>query len=285
MDHEKMTVLVIEPEKKPYVKDIDPGLKSLQKEDIKQLILRAVTDKEKEEVIALGGLHIIGTERHESRRIDNQLRGRSGRQGDPGSSLFFISLEDDLARRFGGERLQGIYSMFKLNEDDALQSKMLSKSIENAQRTIEGKNFGIRKHIIQYDDVMNTQRKIMYEERMKVLRGDDVHQDVLNLIPDFVIDIINENVNKNQEPTSWDKDKLNRALEAKALPQETQFITDEILEKWDYDYIVEKTIEKVIECYEAKIKALEDDNEGRPDNEKIDFSDFERSFRSLTRSG
>ncbi|MBQ4099367.1 MAG: preprotein translocase subunit SecA [Clostridia bacterium] len=236
----------------------------------------AVTDKEKEEVIALGGLHIIGTERHESRRIDNQLRGRSGRQGDPGSSLFFISLEDDLARRFGGERLQGIYSMFKLNEDDALQSKMLSKSIENAQRTIEGKNFGIRKHIIQYDDVMNTQRKIMYEERMKVLRGDDVHQDVLNLIPDFVIDIINENVNKNQEPTSWDKDKLNRALEAKALPQETQFITDEILEKWDYDYIVEKTIEKVIECYEAKIKALEDDNEGRPDNEKIDFSDFER---------
>ena len=157
-----------------------------------------------------------------------------------------------------------------------MQSKMLSKSIENAQRTIEGKNFGIRKHIIQYDDVMNTQRKIMYEERMKVLRGDDVHQDVLNLIPDFVIDIINENVNKNQEPTSWDKDKLNRALEAKALPQETQFITDEILEKWDYDYIVEKTIEKVIECYEAKIKALEDDNEGRPDNEKIDFSDFER---------
>ena len=235
-----------------------------------------ITDKEKEEVLSLGGLHIIGTERHESRRIDNQLRGRSGRQGDPGSSLFFISLEDDLARRFGGERLQGIYSMFKLNEDDALQSKMLSKSIENAQRTIEGKNFGIRKHIIQYDDVMNTQRKIMYEERMKVLRGENVHQDVLNLIPDFVTDIFNENVNKNQEPTSWDKDKLNRALEMKALPQETEFITDEILEKWDYELILEKTIEKVIECYEAKIKALEDDNEGRPANEQLDFSDFER---------
>ncbi len=260
-----------------YVQDVSDEVKEIRERYQEYLKEHsAVTDKEKEEVIALGGLHIIGTERHESRRIDNQLRGRSGRQGDPGSSLFFISLEDDLARRFGGERLQGIYSMFKLNEDDALQSKMLSKSIENAQRTIEGKNFGIRKHIIQYDDVMNTQRKIMYEERMKVLRGDDVHQDVLNLIPDFVIDIINENVNKNQEPTSWDKDKLNRALEAKALPQETQFITDEILEKWDYDYIVEKTIEKVIECYEAKIKALEDDNEGRPDNEKIDFSDFER---------
>ncbi|MBQ7373517.1 MAG: preprotein translocase subunit SecA [Clostridia bacterium] len=260
-----------------YVQDVSDEVKEIREryqEYYKEH--SAVTDKEKEEVIALGGLHIIGTERHESRRIDNQLRGRSGRQGDPGSSLFFISLEDDLARRFGGERLQGIYSMFKLNEDDALQSKMLSKQIENAQRTIEGKNFGIRKHIIQYDDVMNTQRKIMYEERMKVLRGDNVHQDVLNLIPDFVTDIFAENVNKNQEPSSWDKDKLNRALEAKALPSETEFITDEILEKWDYDYIVEKTIEKVIECYEAKIKALEDDNEGRPENERLDFSDFER---------
>ena len=235
-----------------------------------------VTEKEKAEVIQLGGLHIIGTERHESRRIDNQLRGRSGRQGDPGSSLFYISLEDDLARRFGGERLQGIYNMFKMNEDDALQSKMLSRSIENAQRTIEGKNFGIRKHIIQYDDVMNTQRKIMYEERMKVLRGDNVHQDVLNLIPDYVTEIIDENVNASDEPSSWDKEKLNKALEIKALPPETNFITDEILEKWDYGFIVKKTIEKVIECYEAKIKAIEDDNEGRPENEQIDFSDFER---------
>ncbi len=235
-----------------------------------------ITDKEKEEVVALGGLHIIGTERHESRRIDNQLRGRSGRQGDPGSSLFFISLEDDLAKRFGGERLQGIYNMFKMDDDTALQSKMLSRSIENAQRTIEGKNFGIRKHIIQYDDVMNTQRKIMYEERMKVLRGDDVHQDVLNLIPDFVIDIINENVNKADEPAKWDKNKLNRALEAKALPQGTDYITDEILEKWDYDFIVKNTIDKVIECYEAKIKLIEDDNVGRPAHEQINFSDFER---------
>ena len=235
-----------------------------------------ITEAEKEEVIALGGLHIIGTERHESRRIDNQLRGRSGRQGDPGSSLFYISLEDDLARRFGGERLQGIYNMFKMNEDEALQSKMLSGQIENAQRTIEGKNFGVRKHIIQYDDVMNTQRKIMYEERMKVLRGENVHQDVLNLIPDYVTAIIDENVNSSEEPSSWDKEKLNKALEIKALPPETNFITDEILEKWDYDFIVKKTIEKVIECYEAKIKAIEDDNEGRPENEQIDFSDFER---------
>ena len=252
-----------------YVQNVSDEVKAVR-ERYRELLKKhsEVTDKEKEEVIALGGLHIIGTERHESRRIDNQLRGRAGRQGDPGSSLFFISLEDDLAKRFGGERLQGIYNAFKVDEDTPLQSKMLSRSIENAQRTIEGKNFGIRKHIIQYDDVMNTQRKVMYEERMKVLRGENVHQDVLNLIPDYVTDIINSNVNKGQEPSSWDKDKLNRALEEKALPAETAYITDEILSKWDYDYIVKETVAKVIDCYEEKIAAYREDG--------IDFNEFER---------
>ena len=252
-----------------YVQNVSDEVKAVR-ERYRELLKKhsEVTDKEKEEVIALGGLHIIGTERHESRRIDNQLRGRAGRQGDPGSSLFFISLEDDLAKRFGGERLQGIYNAFKVDEDTPLQSKMLSRSIENAQRTIEGKNFGIRKHIIQYDDVMNTQRKVMYEERMKVLRGENVHQDVLNLIPDYVTDIINSNVNKGQEPSSWDKDKLNRALEEKALPAETAYITDEILSKWDYDYIVKDTVAKVIDCYEEKIAAYREDG--------IDFNEFER---------
>ena len=252
-----------------YVQNVSDEVKTVR-DRYRELLKKhsEVTDKEKEEVIALGGLHIIGTERHESRRIDNQLRGRAGRQGDPGSSLFFISLEDDLAKWFGGERLQGIYNAFKVDEDTPLQSKMLSRSIENAQRTIEGKNFGIRKHIIQYDDVMNTQRKVMYEERMKVLRGENVHQDVLNLIPDYVTDIINSNVNKGQEPSSWDKDKLNRALEEKALPAETAYITDEILSKWDYDYIVKETVAKVISCYEEKIAAYREDG--------IDFNEFER---------
>ncbi len=252
-----------------YVQNVSDEIKAVR-ERYRELLKKhsEVTDKEKEEVIALGGLHIIGTERHESRRIDNQLRGRSGRQGDPGSSLFFISLEDDLAKRFGGERLQGIYNAFKVDEDTPLQSKMLSRSIENAQRTIEGKNFGIRKHIIQYDDVMNTQRQVMYEERMKVLRGENVHQDVLNLVPDYVTEIINSNVSKGQEPSGWDKDRLNRALEEKALPPETSFITDEILEKWDYETIVKETIAKVISCYEDKIAAYRE--------EGIDFNDFER---------
>ena len=227
-----------------------------------------VTEAEKKEVVALGGLHIIGTERHESRRIDNQLRGRSGRQGDPGSSLFFISLEDDLAKRFGGERLQSIYRAFKVDEDTPLQSKMLSRSIENAQKTIEGKNFGIRKHIIEYDDVMNLQRKIIYEERMKVLRGDDVHQDVLNLIPDYVGDIIRNNADMKQSPVDWDKDKLNKALEDRALPRNTAFITDEVLENWDAEYIIEKAVEKVIACYEEKIAGYKEQG--------LDFSEFER---------
>ncbi len=227
-----------------------------------------VTDAEKKEVVALGGLHIIGTERHESRRIDNQLRGRSGRQGDPGSSLFFISLEDDLAKRFGGERLQSIYRTFKVDEDTPLQSRMLSRSIENAQKTIEGKNFGIRKHIIEYDDVMNLQRKIIYEERMKVLRGDDVHQDVLNLIPDYVGDIIRNNADMKQSPVDWDKEKLNKALEDRALPRDTAFITDEVLENWDAEYIIEKAVEKVIACYEEKIAGYKEQG--------LDFSEFER---------
>ena len=227
-----------------------------------------VTDAEKKEVVALGGLHIIGTERHESRRIDNQLRGRSGRQGDPGSSLFFISLEDDLAKRFGGERLQSIYRTFKVDEDTPLQSRMLSRSIENAQKTIEGKNFGIRKHIIEYDDVMNLQRKIIYEERMKVLRGDDVHQDVLNLIPDYVGEIIRNNADMKQSPVDWDKEKLNKALEDRALPRDTAFITDEVLENWDAEYIIEKAVEKVIACYEEKIAGYKEQG--------LDFSDFER---------
>ena len=145
---------------------------------------------------------------------------------------------------------------------------MLSRSIENAQRTIEGKNFGIRKHIIEYDDVMNLQRKIMYEERMKVLRGDDVHQDVLNLIPDFVAEIIRSNADMKQSPVDWDKDRLNKALEDRALPPETNFITDEVLENWDAEYIIDKAVEKVIECYEEKI--------ARYKEQGLDFSDFER---------
>jgi len=227
-----------------------------------------ITDEEKKKVTELGGLYILGTERHESRRIDNQLRGRAGRQGDPGESRFYISLEDDLAQRFGGERLQRIYSMFKVDENTPIEAKMLSRSIENAQRTIEGKNFGIRKHILGYDDVMNRQRMVIYEERMKVLRGENVHQDILNLIPDYVTNLVNETVNASDDPTKWDEEILNKRLEERVLPVGTNFVTREKLMNWDYKYFINKLIEKVVECYEEKIENYKEKG--------IDYHEVER---------
>ena len=252
-----------------YVQNVSAEVEEVRTEYRKLLAEhQKVTDVEKQKVMELGGLFILGTERHESRRIDNQLRGRAGRQGDPGESRFYISLEDDLASRFGGERLQRVYSMFKVDEDTPIEAKMLSKSIENAQRTIEGKNFGIRKHILGYDDVMNRQRMVMYEERMKVLRGENVHQDVLNLIPDYVEDLFHQVVNVAQEPSSWDMDALNKLLEERVLPPATSYIDREKLINWDAKHIIKKTVEKVIECYEDKIERYKERG--------IDYHEVER---------
>jgi preprotein translocase subunit SecA len=142
--------------------------------------------EEEKKVIDAGGLFIIGTERHESRRIDNQLRGRAGRQGDPGASRFFISLEDDLMRLFGGERVQNIMNMLKIEEDQPIETKMLTNTIESAQRKVEGRNFGIRKSVLQYDDVMNKQREIIYNQRNMVLDGKDVHEYILKMMDDML---------------------------------------------------------------------------------------------------
>ncbi len=259
-----------------FVQEVDDEIKELRaKYNELYEKHKVVTDEQKEEVMALGGLRIIGTERHESRRIDNQLRGRSGRQGDPGESIFYISLEDDLATRFGGERLQRIYSAFKVDEDTPLTGGMLSRSIENAQKNIEGRNFGIRKHIIQYDDVMNTQRQVMYEERMKVLRGEDVHGDVLRLIPDYVADVVASAVEEPNKPKTWDLNAINTALENLALPKGTQFLSQEDLENWDYEYMVQKCTEKVTECYEEKIAAFKEET-------GFDYSNIEREILLTT---
>ena len=238
-----------------YVQNVSEEVLAVR-EDYRKILEKhsAVTEEEKKEVAELGGLRIIGTERHESRRIDNQLRGRAGRQGDPGSSLFYISLEDDLAKRFGGDRLMAVYNLFKVDEDTPMQSKMLARQIENAQRTIEGKNFGIRRQIIEYDDVMNTQRQVIYEERNAVLRGENTHEKILNLIPDIVAGIISRTVNIGQEPAKWDGERLNKALEERVLPEGTNYLTESRLEKWDYQTILERTVKKVIEIYEDKIE-------------------------------
>lgn len=231
--------------------------------------IKEKTDEEKIRVMEAGGLHILGTERHESRRIDNQLRGRSGRQGDPGSSVFYISLEDDLAKRFGGEKMTRVYEMFNIDEDQPLQSKILSRSVENAQRAIEGRNFGIRKHVLEYDDVMNKQREVMYAERMKVIKADNVHEDILNLIPDFVSYVVNSVINNQNKPETWDLEALNTSIELKLLPKDSNFVTKERAENWDYEYLLNKLIEETINVYEAKIERYKE--------EGIDFSQVERT--------
>ena len=230
--------------------------------------LKEQTDAEKIKVKEAGGLHILGTERHESRRIDNQLRGRSGRQGDPGSSVFFISLEDDLAKRFGGDRMQRVYEFFKIEEDQEMQSKMLSRSIENAQRTIEGRNFGIRKHVLEYDDVMNKQREVMYAERMKVITSENVHDDILKLIPDFVKYTVSTTVNNENKPDTWDLDALNQVIELKLLPKDSAFATKDKTENWDFEYFVQKLTEETIRVYEEKIDRYKE--------EGLDYKEIER---------
>lgn len=239
---------------------------------------KAETDAEKVKVIEAGGLCIIGTERHESRRIDNQLRGRSGRQGDPGVSIFYISLEDDLAKRFGGERIKSIYNAFKLDDDQCLQSKMLSHSIENAQKAIEGRNFAIRKRTLQYDEVMNEQRKTIYGERLKVLKGEDVHSQMLKYIPDYVEKIVSETVNTDAMPEKWDEAALNEALKVKVYPDECTFeITRDMLEHWDYEMAIKKISKEVIAAYEQKIVNIKNDTHGQVDYHQIERNELLRS--------
>ena len=254
-----------------YITDVSEDILKLR-ERYKTVyeIYKKQTDEEKQQVMAAGGLCIIGTERHESRRIDNQLRGRSGRQGDIGMSVFFLSLEDDLVMRFGGERMKALYQFFKIDEDTCLQSRMLSRGIENAQKTIEGRNFGIRKNVLQYDDVMNKQRMVMYEERMNVLRGGNVHEQILKYIPDYVTEVVSAAVNVEDMPELWNEEELNAALEAKVLPEGTGYVTRERLMKWDYELAIKKICKKVEKEYEKKIEQLKEQG--------VDFYAVERKF-------
>ena len=168
---------------------------------------------EQEKVVELGGLCIVGTERHESRRIDNQLRGRSGRQGDPGSTQFFISLEDDLMRLFGGERMQSVLERVGVGDDEPLEAGMLSRSIEGAQKKVEGKNFSIRKYVLQYDNVMNKQREIIYDQRRMVLDGEDVSDYIKNMTYELIDGIIDPVVLESKFPEEWDLKRVTDGLE------------------------------------------------------------------------
>ena len=171
------------------------------------------TDAEHDRVIAVGGLHIIGTERHESRRIDNQLRGRAGRQGDPGSSQFFLSMQDDLMRLFGSERVSGLIEKMGLAEDEPIEAKMLTGQIENAQKRIEARNYEIRKNVLQYDDVMNEQRKEIYEQRRQVLEGQDMHETIVKMADKLIEEAVGSYCGNGDDYADWDMEGLTQYLE------------------------------------------------------------------------
>ena len=157
-----------------------------------------------EGVADLGGLHILATSRHESRRIDNQLRGRSGRQGDPGSSRFYLSLEDDLLRIFGSDRISGIMERLGMEEDEPIEHSMITRAIENAQRKVEGHNFDIRKHLLEYDDVMNKQREVIYSQRLEVLESEDIKSMILSMISELVESLALEIASDQSQSEEWD---------------------------------------------------------------------------------
>ena len=187
----------------------------------------AVCKEEHQKVVELGGLHIIGTERHESRRIDNQLRGRAGRQGDPGSTRFYVALEDDLMRLFGSERIQGLIEKLNPGDEMAMDIGMLSKQIETAQKRIESRNFDIRKHVLQYDDVMNQQREIIYAQRRSVLMGENMHDNIEEMIGTLAEYAVSVYCQENVDPSEWDTEGLNQYIHRVCLPPEIALFTEE----------------------------------------------------------
>ena len=203
-----------------------------------------------------GGLFILGTERHESRRIDNQLRGRAGRQGDPGESRFFISLEDDLMRLFGGEKLQGMMTSMNVDEDMPIESKMLTRVIESSQKKVEGRNFGIRKNVLNYDDVMNTQREIIYKQRAMVLDGEDIHDFILKMIKELISEtvlryLLDENIHDD-----WNlKGLRDHFMGVLTVPTDFDYTTDE-LAKITRDEIIKQLTDRALEYYAAREEAF-----------------------------
>ncbi len=174
--------------------------------------MRAITAAEYKKVIATGGLHVLGTERHESRRIDNQLRGRSGRQGDPGTSRFYLSLEDDLLRIFGSQRISGVMSRLGMEEGQPIEHPMISRAIENAQKRVEAHHFDIRKHLLEYDDVMNKQREVIYAQRRRVLKGEGVAEEIQEMVAELAEGLVERIAEEKTYPEDWDYRRLNESL-------------------------------------------------------------------------
>ncbi|HXS53539.1 MAG TPA: preprotein translocase subunit SecA [Usitatibacter sp.] len=249
----------------------EPGIQALQADETLDAAtreariaeLKAEWQKLHNDVVAAGGLHIIGSERHESRRIDNQLRGRSGRQGDPGSSRFFLSFEDPLLKIFAGERLQGIMRSLKIPEGEPIEARMVTRSIENAQRKVEARNFDIRKQLLEYDDVANDQRKVIYAQRNELLESGDIYDTITSIRADVVVATVREFMPPGSVEEQWDLEGLERKLEADFFfkaPVREWAQADETL---DEEKMAERVVEHAGKLYEAKFEVIEDKEEIR----------------------
>ena len=220
-----------------------------------QQLYRKFSDEVKERAVKVkeaGGLYILGTERHESRRIDNQLRGRSGRQGDEGESRFFLSVEDDLMRIFAGDRLENMMRTLNVDENVPIESKTLSKIIESSQRKVEGRNFSIRKNVLNYDDVMNTQREIIYKQRNEVLNGEDIHENILGMMDGLISNTVNQYINEETERDQWNLVGLRDYFLGWITDDNDLDYEPEELERLTVKDIVEQLTEKVKTLYAAK---------------------------------
>ena len=211
------------------------------------------TDAEHEEVVELGGLYVLGTERHESRRIDNQLRGRSGRQGDPGESRFYLSLGDELMRLFASDRIGKIMDRFNWPEDEPIQAKLVTRAIETAQKNVEEQNFEIRKNVLKYDEVMNTQRKVIYGERRKILEGRDLKEEALEYVSQVIEQTVGQFVSKEVYPEEWDLEGLVTAMSS-VYP--TQLKKAEMEEIDSAEEVLELALQDAFEAYERKEQEL-----------------------------
>ena len=230
---------------------------------------KKITDAEKEEVKELGGLQIIGTERHESRRIDNQLRGRAGRQGDPGASIFFLSLDDDLFKRFATDRLRKLFAFFKVDDEHPVQMKAFARQIEASQKKIELQNFGMRKSVLQFDDVMNKQREIIYGERNKVLDGEPVHDQIMRMFPDVVAKAVFNVVDDDKPYFEWDLEKLNKELENGIFEKDSNTITEKFIEDCDCNDLIDKILKVIDKKYKDRMQEVNAIG--------IDFEEIERN--------
>ena len=236
-----------------FVQSDDPELLKAR-EEFQKLHAKYKEERreEQEKVRELGGLCIVGTERHESRRIDNQLRGRSGRQGDPGQTQFCLSMQDELMRLFGGERMQAMVQRLGVEEDEAIEAGMITKQIENAQKKVEGKNFSIRKYVLQYDNVMNKQREIIYGERKRVLFGEDLREDVTSMTRQLIDEVVDPVVIASKFPEEWDFETINKGLKKITPDFKPLTFTEEDFADMDEENLKARLYDNFEQIYQKK---------------------------------